>query len=578
MGGYTILKAVWISFVVSSGALLLNAAIHIGSLDCPPASKRLMVGKKLELQWNYVVEEKAQRQWTISLYVFNNTSNAKEKISTLLNPNTLLNRTSLPPRYRRIKFHLSYDKAYISIQAATFDDTASYGILFEPVESSNNTRSFEKVTDVTIVDLFLIPKESSTILRTWIGQPVTFVCAIDLRDGADSPSFSWKNVRKNLTITENVSKARYKSELILKPLNKDDFGSYKCYAWTSHTKIKHNMTLLEIDYPGYPFLLKFAPEGPLSWKANTTDIKEQKSFFVVQFLQQKLKKWMNVNTTLELSMSLYSLSKFIPHYAGLNCIVRVCTERKDDQNNITCSKNLEVKSEISPGPSLCLISSNSSKKITLTWERQKADNAPVLGYVIQMFPPSKFGEPDYSSFHLKYEKRRESYTVENLDVARKFVFRVCIRNTLCIFEQSCSKKVGLSPVFPSKPRKVDFQFYNNSVSKGKLSWKAPLETGKGILFYVVQVQKDGKGKWKKEIETKYFHTTLTSLSLRDRIRVCARNDIDPEKISCSDFRDLSNEKTELPRESNRSSHSGAGIFIIFLAIIIPIYAMVSMQS
>ena len=94
--------------------------------------------------------------------------------------------------------------------------------------------------------MFLEPKKSSTILQTWIGQPVKFVCAIDLRSGADSPSFKWKNVRKNVTITENISTTRYKSELTLNPLNKEDFGSYKCYARTIHTKIKHNMTLLEI--------------------------------------------------------------------------------------------------------------------------------------------------------------------------------------------------------------------------------------------------------------------------------------------------------------------------------------------
>lgn len=130
------------------GALLLNAAMHIKMLECPPASKSLMVGKKLELQWNYVVEETARYQWKISLYVFNYTSNAKEKISTLLRPNKLKNRTSLPLGYRKINFHLSYDKAYISIPATTFDDTAGYGILFE---QSRLSKTYEKVTDVTIV-------------------------------------------------------------------------------------------------------------------------------------------------------------------------------------------------------------------------------------------------------------------------------------------------------------------------------------------------------------------------------------------------------------------------------------------
>ena len=100
---------------------------------------------------------------------------------------------------------------------------------------------------------------------------------------------------------------------------------------------------INLDYPGYPILVKFLREDPsLTWMAKTTDMEGQKSSFIVQFLQYKLKKWMNMNTTSELFMSLYSLSKYIPHYAGLNCIVRVCIEGKNYHKN--CSKNLEVKS------------------------------------------------------------------------------------------------------------------------------------------------------------------------------------------------------------------------------------------
>lgn len=103
---------------------------------------------------------------------------------------------------------------------------------------------------LSFLDMFLNEEASSTVLRTWIGQPVTFYCYIKLKVGADSPSFRWKNVEKNLTITENISSTRVTSQLKVTPQSRSDFGSYKCYARTSHTYIKHNMTLLEVGMLG----------------------------------------------------------------------------------------------------------------------------------------------------------------------------------------------------------------------------------------------------------------------------------------------------------------------------------------
>ena len=89
-------------------------------------------------------------------------------------------------------------------------------------------------------------EKSSTVERTWIGEPVTFVCGIILKDNADSPSFRWKNAEKNLTITTNVVDEMKNSSLTITPQDKSDFGTYKCYVETRYTKFKHNMTLIKI--------------------------------------------------------------------------------------------------------------------------------------------------------------------------------------------------------------------------------------------------------------------------------------------------------------------------------------------
>ena len=89
-------------------------------------------------------------------------------------------------------------------------------------------------------------KETSSILKTWIGQSVTLICSIILKVGADAPTFSWINKAKNTTITENISVGKTQSNLTLNPRDDDDFGSYICRATTVHTKIKYNITVVKI--------------------------------------------------------------------------------------------------------------------------------------------------------------------------------------------------------------------------------------------------------------------------------------------------------------------------------------------
>ena len=87
-------------------------------------------------------------------------------------------------------------------------------------------------------------------------------------------------------------------------------------------------------------------------------------------------------------------------------------------------------------------------------------------------------------------------------------------------------------VFPSEPRSIKIQFYNNA-SDIKISWTKPSVIGKGSLFYVIQIKNKGRGKWKREVATKELETTIISPASDDHIRVCAANNVDYKKISCS---------------------------------------------
>ena len=87
-------------------------------------------------------------------------------------------------------------------------------------------------------------------------------------------------------------------------------------------------------------------------------------------------------------------------------------------------------------------------------------------------------------------------------------------------------------VFPSKPRSIQIEFYNN-LSDVKISWSEPHVTGIGSLFYCIQLQENGKGKWRQEIATKELEVKIIAPSSGDHVRVCAANNVDYKKISCS---------------------------------------------
>ena len=67
----------------------------------------------------------------------------------------------------------------------------------------------------------------------------------------------------------------------------------------------------------------------------------------------------------------------------------------------------------------------------------------------------------------------------------------------------------------------------------RLTWLKPAITGKGSLLYVVEIRKDGIGKWKQAHFTAQLETTLVSPSLDDHVRVCAKNDIQRNNLACS---------------------------------------------
>ncbi|XP_046848524.1 uncharacterized protein LOC124442049 [Xenia sp. Carnegie-2017] len=392
MGDCKIAKAVLRSFVLFAGIVLLNAAQYVKNLDCPPDILRLMVGSKLELKWHYEMNVSFRDSWKINLYVHKSDSKRRKLIE--------LHRghTELRPGSNSWadKMDLSYTSAKITVLKTTFNHTGDYGIMFVPLNKSK-TDILTKYTVVTIVDMLLDEEKSSFVEKTWINEPAELVCAVNLKDNADAPTFKWKH-SKNGTVTKNVFKERDRSVLKVNARDVNDFGSYKCQIKTVHTKIKHNMTLKRIEYPGYPTEIVFSRKK-LSWLAPM----RWKSVFSVQYLINKQKKnWMEVGRTLEKTVHSKSLSKFLPHGVHF-CCVRICINVTTTLQNKICSpgKMVEDSPDVSP-PSAIHLTYHGNEAI-LTWSRSDYNKKDILGYVVQIFHGSDYSSKSMTLKYL-YEK------------------------------------------------------------------------------------------------------------------------------------------------------------------------------
>jgi hypothetical protein len=99
------------------------------------------------------------------------------------------------------------------------------------------------------------------------------------------------------------------------------------------------------DYPGHPILLEFSSlRKTLSWVASTEDGGKKSSFTIQYLLSRKKCRWMDVRETSDLSISIDSLSQYIPENTMDTCSVRVCLNAKKTSKNTSCSREHKIYS------------------------------------------------------------------------------------------------------------------------------------------------------------------------------------------------------------------------------------------
>ena len=113
-----------------------------------PANKiLLMLGEKLELQWNYDVHKSAGDQWMIGLYV----GKDKEKLKLIdLKKSGNVRARPVPHKYEHIHIEISHNSTKLWISSTIFNDTASYVFFFKKSASLGNY-DLEVVAYVKIV-------------------------------------------------------------------------------------------------------------------------------------------------------------------------------------------------------------------------------------------------------------------------------------------------------------------------------------------------------------------------------------------------------------------------------------------
>ena len=93
------------------------------------------------------------------------------------------------------------------------------------------------------------------------------------------------------------------------------------------------------------------------------------------------------------------------------------------------------------------ITTDSTDNAILSWQRKPGEDIPILGYVIHMIKMSEDHEEKvFKSIHLDYKKDKEQHIFRSLKELVKVKLRVCIQNSLCLQEKSCSREVSLSGI------------------------------------------------------------------------------------------------------------------------------------
>ena len=113
----------------------MNATTDIEMSKHPASKILLMLGKKLELQWNYDVHKSAGEQWMIGLYV----GKGKEKLKLIhLKKSGDVRARPVPHKYEHIRIEISHNCTKLWISSTIFNDTASYVFFFKKSASVGN--------------------------------------------------------------------------------------------------------------------------------------------------------------------------------------------------------------------------------------------------------------------------------------------------------------------------------------------------------------------------------------------------------------------------------------------------------
>ena len=135
------------------GSLFLDAVMDVTMMKYPNQNKKLMVGENLELEWRFNVTRITDKQWSISLFVYNFTSKSKIRIFRRRETGIIARNPDIQLSIsRRLNYSFPDCICYAKLQLlnTNFEDSAGYGISFETINVTND-QSLEKVTEVLIV-------------------------------------------------------------------------------------------------------------------------------------------------------------------------------------------------------------------------------------------------------------------------------------------------------------------------------------------------------------------------------------------------------------------------------------------
>ncbi|XP_022808868.1 neural cell adhesion molecule 2-like isoform X2 [Stylophora pistillata] len=280
--------------------LFVTLFAHAASQDTvyfstKPKDKEIFVGKDVQFDWEYVVEDVQEVGFGVVV--------EKNNVAILVKTEkgTIQNNLDQSVEWIRNRVEIVPDKrASFKIRNVELEDSTTF---FCQVRYGIGKTESDTVK-LSVVDLLINESASDTSEESWLNHKITVVCAVKIPEGHKA-TFSWMHIPSNRTVPKRLhDDTGSKSYLSMITKRDVEFETLQCRAENRVTVKYHKIDIKKLSPPSSPRNLKtqrgFDQESAkiyvhLKWDPPSTDGGTEIKHYVVQYVAEGL-PWKSPNT------------------------------------------------------------------------------------------------------------------------------------------------------------------------------------------------------------------------------------------------------------------------------------------